>query len=140
AEFIIADGPRQLANIAGEAIGDHLDEIERRSRDDHDELVSAVTADEIVGTRGPLKERADIAKHAIADQVTERVIHSLEIIEVEQYERDGGAAAQQLLGFREEETAIEYAGELIARCESVQIAHEMIERLLPRYQPSRGDR
>ena len=114
AEFVVADVPRQVVDIAGETLSDRFDEIERRSADDHDELVSAIPPHQVLRTRAALEERTDVAENAIADDMTKRVVDALEIVEIEQEQADRSAAADQLLGLREEDAAIEQTGELIA--------------------------
>ena len=131
--------PLELADLFHEPRRNRLDQIERRAGDNHHEFVSTVTADQVLRPRAALEQRTDVAQDAVADKVSERVVDCLEIVEIEQNDAHRRALSKKFLRLRHDEAAIEDAGQLVARGESVKIADDLIERMLTGDQASRAD-
>ena len=134
-----ADVPLQVGDVAHQPLGDAFHEIERRAGDHQDELIAAIAADQIFRTRATLEQCADVAKNAVTDQMAEGVIDRLEIVEIEEHQRERPTLHDQLLDLRHQEAAVDDAGQLVARGQAVQVLDHFLESLLPSYEAPGAD-
>ena len=60
----------------------------RRLGQDRDELLAAVSRDDVDLAHRVLEHRAELAQHAVAGEVARRVVDLLEVVDVEQQQRE----------------------------------------------------
>ncbi len=127
-----ADGGEQLVRHLLHAGGRGV------AGEQHHELVAAEARDEVAGAQRAGDAACHRLQQRIAGKVAERVVHALEVVEVDEQQRERGAARaglrHQRLGLLDEGVAVRQAGERIvvrevvdalARLDAVaQVAHD----------------
>ena len=81
---LIVDPAHTFADPPADLSGDLLID----TRQDHHELVAGVTGGNVAGTAGSDQDRGDGLEHLIADTVAEVVVDLLEVVDVDQRNRD----------------------------------------------------
>src|SRR5204863_8867393 len=71
--------PSEAGDLVHEPRRDALDFFRSKVDHDHHELVAAVARNQILGPSLPVKQRADVAKHDIAGDVTKRIVDLFEV-------------------------------------------------------------
>jgi hypothetical protein len=119
-----------LHHAFSDHFGDDQRPLDRRIRQDHRELVAAIATDDIVGATALRDLGRDQAQNAVTDEVTELVVEMLEIVDVDQKQRE---RAVVLVGLLDQSTdrSVEHAtigdpGQRIGQC----LALDQVETIL----------
>ncbi len=101
--------------------------VSRGLREDRDELVTAEAADRVAAANAVAQRPADLGEHLVAVQMAVLVVDALEVVEVDEADREAEAAAG---------AAVDLAVELVASARVAETAGQGIERsgLQQRYQ------
>ena len=91
-------GGDPAAQLAGELHG----LLDAGFRHEDDELVAAVTRDDIGAAAILLENVADALQHDVAFEVAVEIVHEFEAVEVHEDEREGAVGARGALPFRRE--------------------------------------
>ena len=131
-----ADVERLLRDALAKPLGEDDSALARRLRKNHHELLAAVARHDVDLAHGLLEQRAELAQHAVAGEVARGVVDRLEVVDVEQQQRERRVEPPRAIDLGrqpiEQRAAIEHARERIGRRQRLEpavVGARRLERL-----------
>src|SRR4029079_5035401 len=87
-EDLGSEDPLRRHDLLGHAAREHVHFRRRPIENEHQELVAAVTRDQILASRAAEKDRSDVAEDAVAGEMAEGVVDDFEVVEIKQNQVD----------------------------------------------------
>ncbi|KAG1084679.1 hypothetical protein G6F40_014419 [Rhizopus arrhizus] len=114
----IGQGHRRLCDLPAQAFGNHFG-LRFAGRDQHHHEFFAAIAEQIIAAAGELAEQArHVLQRAVAGIMAVAVVDGLEMIQIEQQQRERRVVARGQLDlpaqYRRQETAVEQVGQGVA--------------------------
>src|SRR5947209_13147005 len=135
AHRFVADDHRRRHETLADPHGDDAGVPDARLRQHYAELLAAVTARDVVHAAAFLQRPADQLQHLVADRVAVRIVHALEVIDVEHQQRHRRAVAERAVNLGvdllDHVPAVVEARQRVARRDFIQdaVLHREIEVL-----------
>ena len=119
-------GIAELPTVDTNALGKLRRFVDRRVREQNDELVAGVSRDDARRGRQLAQRTRDDTEHRVALQMPVVVVDLLEFVDVDDDERHGGertALGEDLVRQLDERPARQYAGEVVVRAGDCEISN-----------------